>query len=234
MARAARTSSGRTRIARAGARSVAGDLAAGRREGRRQGASRGSPGTGQRLAGSGAGRSGDAPPRGCVRPDLAQSNGAHTPLAFLPPRIRRGAFGTTARRINLLTPLAKQLEALGGPDKLSVHIGVTSVPSAVDDDELGARPDASEIPGVPDRRLKVETSVHEEPGDIGQRARAAKQALVIEPRVVANVVGHDAREGQRICRVAEPFSQACGRRPLERRGLPEAPRLGGSLPNHSV
>src|SRR5438093_61439 len=114
MARAGRTSSGRTRIARAGARSAAGGLAAGRRDGRRQGASRGSPGTGQRLAGSGAVRAGDAPPRGCVRPDLARSNAAHPPLAFPPPRIRRSALVTRAPRINLLTRLAEHLEALGG------------------------------------------------------------------------------------------------------------------------
>ncbi len=104
----------------------------------------------------------------------------------------------------------------------------------VNDHELGSGPDALELPRVTDWRLEVKASVHHDPWDIDQRGRAAKQASVLQPRVVADVMGQDAGEGEGEGWVREPIVQFGTRRPFGCGGLPLTPGFGGLLTDPEV
>src|SRR5437899_8988995 len=85
-----------------------------------------------------------------------------------------------------------------------------------------------ELPRVADRCLEVEASVHESSGDVRERGDAAKQDPVLETGVVPHIVGNDPREGNRIYGITESLGEANAWRPVEGRGLPQAPLVRGS------
>src|SRR6516225_6525004 len=134
-----------------------------------------------------------------------------------------------------LVRLSKRGELVGRADQCrSDPCIVSGVPRIVNHHQLRARPGPAEVPRPGDRRLKVKTSVHHDPGDAGQRVGPAEQAAVLEPYVVPNIVGDEAREGHRECGIGEPRGQSRGRRPRRRGGLPQAPLHGGAPANGGV
>src|SRR5208283_1738942 len=69
---------------------------------------------------------------------------------------------------------------------------------------------------------------------VSNLAGVTKQAPVLEPRIVADVMGHDARECHCKSGISKPGRQSMSGRPARRRGLPRTPREGGLLANRRV
>src|SRR3990170_8169806 len=71
--------------------------------------------------------------------------------------------------------LSEHGELVGGADQfLAEARAVGGVASVVNDHELSAWPHAVELPSVGDGCLKVKSSVHHDPGDVGQRVGIAE------------------------------------------------------------
>src|SRR3970040_522648 len=71
--------------------------------------------------------------------------------------------------------LSEYGESVGGADQFLAEDRVAGgVASVVNDYELSAWPHAVELPCVGDGRLKVKSSVHHDPGDVGQRIGIAE------------------------------------------------------------
>src|SRR3990170_6496604 len=81
-------------------------------------------------------------------------------------------------------------ELVGGADQFLAEARVVGgVASVVNDHELGAWPHAVELPCVGDGCLKVKSSVHHDPGDVGQQIGIAEQAPILQPGIVPDIVG---------------------------------------------
>ncbi len=76
---------------------------------------------------------------------------------------------------------------------------------------------------LPERRLQVEPAVHEDTGDAGQASGVPEQLAVCEEQVVPHVVRDEPREPEREVGIGEPRREAGLRRPVGRRGFPQAP-----------
>lgn len=61
-------------------------------------------------------------------------------------------------------------------------------------DELAARPGLSQFPGGEQRTAEIEPAMDEHGRDAREPMRIAQQLALIEPRIVPEVVGDDARE----------------------------------------
>src|SRR5271156_1030907 len=138
-------------------------------------------------------------------------------------------------RIYLLSRELARSKLVCRADQFPGDAGVGSVVAGiVDDGKTGAWPYPLELPRPADRRLKIEASVDHDAGNTGYRGGVADDAPVLEPRIVADVTRHDAREGERIRGVSESRRQSVRRRPGGSRGLPRAPRQRGLPANGGI
>lgn len=77
-------------------------------------------------------------------------------------------------------------------------------------------------------------TVDEDERDSREYRDTVEENAVLEPGVVADVMGHDAGERERECTVTEPGMQAGGRRPFRNSRFPEAPFEGGAFANGRI
>ena len=130
---------------------------------------------------------------------------------------------------------ASSCELIGDANQLPRDASVRCiVRRVVHDHKLGARPHPVEIPRPSDRSLQVKPTIDHNPRNVGEITDVAQDASIIEPRIVPDVVGHDARKGQRKSRIVVPRRQLVDRRPRERRRFPSAPFRRGVMANCGI
>src|SRR6476659_8466012 len=81
------------------------------------------------------------------------------------------------------------------------HSGTRRMAAALDDLEACARPGPGQLPREHGRSAEVESSMDEDGRDVGERSGVVEQLPLVEPGVVAEVVGTDAGEGHALARV---------------------------------
>src|SRR5690348_2976421 len=98
-----------------------------------------------------------------------------------------------------------RLEPLRCPDELGDDAGLGHRVAAVGDDAVFCLgPSAVEVPGDRDRRAEIVTAVDDDAGDRGQARRVGDElAIELEEAAVLEIVRLDARESDRIARLAE-------------------------------
>src|SRR5437660_564789 len=100
--------------------------------------------------------------------------------------------------------------------------------------EFSRRPDSLEIECPSDWSLEIKSSTNQYARDLRDEVCVAEHNAIIEPRIVSNVMGHDAREGESKGGIVKSGRQAVRRRPRRGRGLPRAPREGSLVANRGV
>src|SRR5438309_8845293 len=115
-----------------------------------------------------------------IRPATTNADTASDPhlriVSALPSPKREWVFTLGMRNPSCFRGLSARCELVGRADQFPGDArAVGGVPRVVNDHQLGARPDAAEVPGPGDRRLKIKASMHQDPRDAGQRGGAAEQ-----------------------------------------------------------
>ena len=121
-------------------------------------------------------------------------------------------------------------KTVGCCDDRPAQRGVPAVPRSVDVDQLRARPGAVHAHGEVRRAAQVRAAVDQHARNAGQPICPAHQFVLLEPRVMTPVVGHQASESHTEAGVGEPrvlpWSGGGSDVPL----LPGAPLSGSSFP----
>src|SRR6202030_23449 len=96
------------------------------------------------------------------------------------------------------------------------------------------RPRFAEIPRPRNRRLKVKAPIDDRTRNGSERVCVAKQEAVLDPCIVADIVGNDPRKAHRERGILESWRETMSRRPRRRRGLPGTPCERGLAANFGI